>query len=110
MIGKEKSIQESREEIERICFDLSKYSSEYNIRFVDGVTYIMAKGGYLKCHYIPIDNDELSVITKKAMRYMRKYAIKPEEFIQSLLNCYNYCSKFGYSKDIYQTVLKLDGS
>jgi hypothetical protein len=102
----EKIGMNSRKEIERLTFLTSQYAKDCKISFLDAISHIMEKAGYKKHNYIPCDNDNLFTITQLSIKYMRVYAIRPEQFIQTLLNSYEYCNKYGYSFDITQTQLK----
>lgn len=66
----------------------------------------MAKAGYIKHNYIPNDNDDLFLLSQLCVKYMRTYQIRPEQFIQSVLNIYDHCKKHGYTIDISQQRLK----
>ena len=102
----EQIAENSRKEIERIVKLFSDYSNEHKYLFCDILTFAMAKGGYIKYNYIPNDNETLFQFSQLCINYMRKYAIRPDRFIQIVLNTYDYCKIHGYSIDITQTTLK----
>ena len=102
----EKIGENSRKEIERITFLLDKYCKELNYSFDSGVSYLMAEVGYRKYNYIPKNKDDLFIVGQLSIKYMRVYAIRPEIFIQTLMNCHDYCIKSGYSIDTEQKTLK----
>ena len=102
----EKIGESSRKEIERITFLLSNYCKELNYTFYDGLSYLMAEIGYKKYNYIPNNKEDLFIIGQLSIKYMKKYSIKSEQFIQTITNCYDYCIQYGYSIDTNQTTLK----
>jgi len=106
LTNQEKIGNNSRMQIERITFLTSQYAKDCKITFLDATAHIMEKAGYKKHNYILCDNDNLFAITQLSIKYMRTYSIRPEQFIQTLLNSYEYCSKFGYTFDVAQTQLK----
>lgn len=96
----------ARKELEHIIIRLEKYAQDTKYNFVDCVSFLMAKTGYKKYYYIPVDNDELFEISQKSIAYMKKYALKPEQFINVLLNLHEQCKNFGYTIDTAQTTIK----
>jgi hypothetical protein len=102
----EKIAQNSRTEIERITFLLDKYTKELHYSFEDGVSYLMAEIGYKKYNYIPKNKEDLFIIGQLSIKYMRVYAIRTERFIQTLIECRDYCVLHGYSVDIAQRTLQ----
>ena len=106
----EKIAQKSRTEIERITFLLNKYSKDCRFTFIDGLSYLMGECGYRKINYNPCEKnkDDLFLITQLSIKYMKVYAVGPERFIQTVLECWDYCNKNGYSSECSQTTLKLD--
>ena len=75
------------------------------LKIDETIGYIMQKAGYAKCIYIPYDNDDLYTLTKLSLRYMRRYGIRPEEFIYRLKGNYDYCMQNGYVIDVTQKTL-----
>ena len=90
-------------EQEQIIFQLSKYCEKNRICFEEGVSFVMTQLGYTKNkgYYFP-NPEEISVITQKSLQYMRKYGLRPESYIQSLMNGYSRVCHSGYVIDIAQ--------
>jgi hypothetical protein len=102
----EKMGENSRKEIERITFLLVKYTKGLNYDFLDGISYVMAEIGYKKHNYIPKNKDDLFIIGQLSIKYMKIYGMKPEQFIKTLIDCRDYCIKYGYSIDTEQKTLQ----
>lgn len=102
----EKIAETSRKDIEHISFLLDRYSKNNSCSFDDSLSYLMAEIGYKKYNYIPKNKDDLFVIGQLSLTYMRAYQIKFERFIQSVIDCHDYCIKYGYSVDTKQQTLR----
>ena len=103
----QKIVSEAEKEIERISFLSSQFMKDNKLSIDETVGYIMQKGGYAKSIYIPYDTDNLFILTQLSLRYMRKYNIRPEEFINRLKGNYEYCLKCGYAIDVNQKTLEV---
>lgn len=105
--NQEKIAQSSRMEIERITFLLDKYSKECKYSFEDSLSYVMGEAGYRKINYIPCQKEDIFLISQLSIQYMKKYGLHYERFIQTVMDCKDYCKKYGFSQNIKQTTLKL---
>lgn len=104
----EKIGNNARLQLEGICYSIEKFSQQHKYNFFDTLTFVMAKSGYCKYNYIPVDNDDLFYLSQKSIKYMKVYALRPEQFIQSLLNLYEQIKISGYKIDVNQTQLQED--
>lgn len=103
----EKIARKSRIEIERITFLLNKYSNDCKCSFEDSLSFTMGEMGYRKINYILCQKEDIFIISQLSAKYMKVYGIHYERFVQSVFECYDYCSKSGYSSNVNQATLKL---
>lgn len=103
-------LSQSQKEFERIVYLTDLFCKDKKLIIEEGISYILENIGYKKCNYIPsqIAGDDLIQIGTLSLRYMRKYMIRPEQFIHKFYEVYNYCQKNGYHRETSQKTLDGD--
>lgn len=103
---------EEQKELERIVYLTDLFCKEHKLIIEEGIGYIMEHCGYKKCNYIPsqYNGTDLLQLGTLTLRYMRKYMIRPEQFIYKFMENYLYCKKNGYHYEISQKTLDGDNT